>query len=420
MQLQSITRTTYTGEMAPMAVAIGTDLAATNSHTLTAVDTGELGRVTIIVCLHNDAMEQCAEKRKSLYLLTPSFSHLTAPTKRVLNSKLCVPSIGDVPRSSRQKRRSSAVTFETWPPNKIRCELCHDYITYSKYIEHMAAAHSVVQNVRFNCPLCSKSFKALNNLRQHRNTHRWSQCKICGDKLKFLSLKTHMKLHQGNRSSRKHIVGRYTCKLCAAKFASKNSLYLHRYCHRPKRVCCGKELTYWSYNNHFRRVHSAGHDRRRKEFATASRDIQHLATSIDSAHVNGSAVPVWTVDYSDDEAQCPLEFDDTSRTIEQCVMDIADAIQPLFHGPWPSNGVTQYGRVGACGDADAAPSGQAQSQFLRVLGLSDLQQSVVPSEAHVPQRSFRQILRQFRREKKLCDCKYCEDGQSKRQKFLKI
>ena len=85
---------------------------------------------------------------------------------------------------------------------------------------------------KYQCKLCQKVVKSMNNLRIHEKTHQNQQCKVCNRKVRPQSLDKHMKSHQNEKSERK-----FKCKICSHKFMTNSQLKHHILNHSRRFQC---------------------------------------------------------------------------------------------------------------------------------------------------------------------------------------
>ena len=109
----------------------------------------------------------------------------------------------------------------------IQCKICQQKVNFVSFYHHMKYFHST--EPRLKCKICSKTFKTLKNLQNHEKTHdKKLSCEICSQKFHMLGrLNTHRRQYHENSKS-------YKCETCDRKFNRKEHLKSHLKVHLKK------------------------------------------------------------------------------------------------------------------------------------------------------------------------------------------
>jgi len=127
--------------------------------------------------------------------------------------------------------------------------------------KHISEIHSLNENKRFVCTVCSWAFRRNEQLTKHIRTHTGERPYACNACVKSFArasdLTVHTRIHTGQRP--------YACDVenCEMKFPSSGDLGKHKRTHTDIwpfacdfETCEGKFRTSQDYKEHFRRVHS--------------------------------------------------------------------------------------------------------------------------------------------------------------------
>jgi KRAB domain-containing zinc finger protein len=99
------------------------------------------------------------------------------------------------------------------PPRQVKIE---------KFIEENETEND---DKKFQCQQCPKSFEKQKNLYNHEQIHKPRvKCQICCKTFKKLSLKDHLKRHEG--------INKFYCDHCSVGFVTKGDLFQHMWKHR--------------------------------------------------------------------------------------------------------------------------------------------------------------------------------------------
>eukprot|EP00088_Acartia_fossae_P034948 TRINITY_DN3593_c0_g1_i2.p1 TRINITY_DN3593_c0_g1~~TRINITY_DN3593_c0_g1_i2.p1 ORF type:complete len:461 (-),score=18.15 TRINITY_DN3593_c0_g1_i2:122-1504(-) len=104
----------------------------------------------------------------------------------------------------------------------FKCQFC-DYtsINRSNILKHENGQHLNPSERKYNCAICDKSFKTLNNLSQHIASHKNKifSCEFCTKQFRSnIGLKQHRRLHTGETLS---------CEVCQESFLSLHAVKRH-------------------------------------------------------------------------------------------------------------------------------------------------------------------------------------------------
>lgn len=105
----------------------------------------------------------------------------------------------------------------------FQCPECNKSCKTQKLLHLHRLRRHTVGNREFLCPLCSKAFHVLKDLRRHMQTHNPAgarECPVCHSKFKTDStLRSHMKSHSKGKP--------YDCSICLFPFCSLEALLNH-------------------------------------------------------------------------------------------------------------------------------------------------------------------------------------------------
>lgn len=112
--------------------------------------------------------------------------------------------------------------------NKVKCNFCDKKLKFNSMKLHLKNFHVTGQN--FQCKICSKFFKSSHNLTYHEKSHNKAhKCDICFRMFSFASkLNKHKKNHVNPKS--------FGYEICGMKFNRKQHLSNHQKTHVKNRL----------------------------------------------------------------------------------------------------------------------------------------------------------------------------------------
>ena len=125
------------------------------------------------------------------------------------------------------------------PIKQHQCSICSLKFKQAKGLTtHIKRSHNFGQQGSYECDFDGKIITQKMSLRAHMKSHELEvKCKICGQEMKVLSMKDHMKaVHSDER--------KYKCKICSKSFKLPSVLRNHLLSHDKKFECkvCGKKV----------------------------------------------------------------------------------------------------------------------------------------------------------------------------------
>ncbi|KAL7014611.1 hypothetical protein ACKWTF_016028 [Chironomus riparius] len=150
--------------------------------------------------------------------------------------------------------------------SKVKCELCQIKIQPKNMKKHFTSVHSTDR--KFQCKLCHKSFKLIDTLKNHIQSHNKTiQCQICSKLFTFQKyLNEHMKLNHENPES-------FRCDVCNKNF---KLLHRHKETHnknRPKPYKC-QQCNYATDAINSIKKHQKFHENQDKKFAEMKNSVK--------------------------------------------------------------------------------------------------------------------------------------------------
>jgi KRAB domain-containing zinc finger protein len=144
---------------------------------------------------------------------------------------------------------------------RINCEICGAEIQPKYLKQHIRDVHA--DDRKFQCQLCSKSFKSEQTLKNHIQTHNKTvKCSMCPILFpRKGKLNHHVKHHHENP-------GRFECETCGKKFNEKIGLKSHQKTHdknRAKPFKC-QRCDFSTDDNRSFKMHQKSHEYQDKKF----------------------------------------------------------------------------------------------------------------------------------------------------------
>ncbi|XP_046975822.1 zinc finger protein 431-like [Vanessa cardui] len=207
-----------------------------------------------------------------------------------------------------------------------KCSICDIKFKKREAYDNHVYKHSICVNptiplsnmTKFDCQMCSKSYRTINDLRLHRNAHTREStytCDICkSEYLRKVTLKKHILCHMGlNKKHMCHTCGHsfnditnlnkhittvhdklklYKCTLCPKEFSSNKTLKVHTRLHTGERpyVCNTCDKAFISHSNLSK--HKTKHENKEKfggiyicKFCKSAFDHRGLYTSHLRSHI---------------------------------------------------------------------------------------------------------------------------------------
>lgn len=139
---------------------------------------------------------------------------------------------------------------------RIECQICHVKIKHVSMQEHLRDFH--VDERKFKCKMCTKTFKADKDLNRHEKVHlKKFNCQICFRKFRLqYDLNVHVRQNHENPGS-------FKCEICGRKFNEKVVLKRHLTKHQnvEKHLKCDR-CDYATADNQLYKRHYNVHKRR--------------------------------------------------------------------------------------------------------------------------------------------------------------
>ncbi|XP_053657775.1 zinc finger protein 267-like [Anopheles marshallii] len=142
--------------------------------------------------------------------------------------------------------------------NRWSCDKCDKSFSRPQTLRRHSWIHDDTGRNKKACSLCGRQFLRSDDLTRHMRTHtgeRPYECKLC---LKSYKQRSELKEHMLTHSREKH----FKCSLCSKQFSSRNGLYVHLKLHKGEKphACthCNKRFTTTSERvSHIRHIHSS-------------------------------------------------------------------------------------------------------------------------------------------------------------------
>lgn len=113
------------------------------------------------------------------------------------------------------------------------CEICDQAFKQRQSLHHHMKSHMSNSGIEFMCNFCSCTFKNLDTLKKHKDSHNNGMvfiCEVCGAVLKS---KSSLNVHKLNHNEKKHI-----CMVCDRGFFTSNLLKRHMLIHFTRPFVC--------------------------------------------------------------------------------------------------------------------------------------------------------------------------------------
>jgi len=144
----------------------------------------------------------------------------------------------------------------------VECQFCNKMLKFNYIKSHLKIFHATGQ--KFQCKICSKSFKSALYLNNHEKTHNKShKCEICNKMYPSLGRLNHHKkeIHENLRI--------FECEICSKKFNQKYHMQNHQKIHDKNRLKSFKchRCDYETDAKQSMKFHQAFHERQDKKVA---------------------------------------------------------------------------------------------------------------------------------------------------------